>query len=195
MKPRTVRAGLAAVLVAVVVAVAGCGSTGNSPAPVRASSTALPDDPGVSPGTPKHTYSAVPIEAAEKFAVEFIKLYGAFTPAAPSPGRTWLESWRSRALPNVVDRAEAEFDQTWGWTWDLQVQAQDVLPAGPAQIDAAFGTVTVRIPARRYVIGLLALRPEDGHWQNMRFDVVVGPRTPADPASELSVYRIEMSGA
>lgn len=195
MTRRTVRAALAAILAAMVVAVAGCGSDRVDPATVRPSSTALPDDPGASSGTPNHTYSAVPSGPAETFAVEFIKLYGTFTPAAPSPGRTWLGSWRSRALPDVVDRAEAEFDQTWGWTWDQQVQAQDVLPTGPAQLDAAFGTVTVRIPARRYVLGLLALRPEDGYWQNLHFDVVVGPRTPADPASELAVYRIEMGGA
>ena len=191
MSTTSPRAALATMLLAVAVAVAGCG--GDSP-PAPAAPTVLPDDPGNSEVTPKHSYAEVSAADAEDFAIDFIKRYGSFSPANPDPGRTWMSSWQSLSMPEVSDRAEAEFDQTWGWTWDQQAQAQDVLPTGPAQIDAGFGTVTVRIPARRYVLGLLAQHANDGHWENMYFEVVVGPRTVADADSDLAVYRIEMRG-
>lgn len=192
MSPTSTRAALGTMLMAVALALAGCG--GDSP-PAPITPTALPDAPGNRGVTPKHTYAEVPAADAEAFAIDFIKLYGSFSPANPDPGRTWLSSWRSLAMPEVADRAEAEFDQTWGWSWDQQAQAQDVLPTGPAQIDAGFGTVTVRIPARRYVVGLLAQHVEDGHWENLSFEVVVGPRTVNDADSDLAVYRVEMRGA
>lgn len=181
------------VVLTAVMLLTSCGD--DSPPPSSSPTTTLPDDPAQGQGTPKHTFATVPVDAAEQLAVKFIGLYGTFTPAAPDPGRTWLSSWRSLALPEVSTRAEREFDQLWGWTWDQQVQTQDVLPTGPAQIDSSFGTITVRIPARRYVIGLLAHHPEDGQWQPTHFEVVVGPRTAGDPTSQLAVYRIEMRGA
>lgn len=192
MSTTSTRAALGTMLMAVALALAGCG--GDSP-PAPTTPTVLPDDPGNLKVTPKHTYAEVPAADAEAFAIDFIKLYGTFSPANPDPGRTWMSSWRSLAMAEVSDRAEAEFDQTWGWTWDQQAQAQDVLPTGPAQIDAGFGTVTVRIPARRYVLGLLAQHVEDGHWENLNFEVVVGPRTVGDADSGLAVYRVEMRGA
>ncbi len=192
MSTASTRTALAAILLAAAVALAGCG--GDSPS-APATPTVLPDDPGNIEVTPKHTYAEVPAADAEAFAIDFIKLYGTFSPANPAPGRTWMSSWRSLAMPEVSSRAEAEFDSIWGWTWDQQVQAQDVLPAGPVQLDAGFGTVTVRIPARRYVLGLLAQHVEDGHWENLHFEVVVGPRTVGEADSGLAVYRVEMRGA
>lgn len=192
MSTTSTRTALAALLFAAAVALAGCG--GDSP-PAPTTQTVLPDDPGNLEVTPKHTYAEVPAADAEAFAIDFIKLYGTFSPANPDPGRTWLSAWRPLAMPEVSDRAEAEFDQTWGWTWDQQAQAQDVLPTGPAQLDAGFGTVTVQIPARRYVLSLLAQHVEDGHWENLNFEVVVGPRTVGDADSGLAVYRVEMRGA
>lgn len=192
MSTTSTRAVLTAMLLAAAVALAACGSGSPSAPPTP---TVLPDDPGNLEVSPKHTYAEVPAADAEAFAIDFIKLYGSFSPANPDPGRTWMSSWRSLAMPEVTSRAEAEFDRIWGWAWDQQAQAQDVLPTGSAQIDASFGTVTVRISARRYVLGLLAQRVEDGRWENLNFEVVVGPRSVGDADSGLAVYRVEMRGA
>ncbi|MCZ4587693.1 hypothetical protein O4328_29065 [Rhodococcus opacus] len=192
MSTTTTRGVVGAMMLAALVTMTGC--AGDSPT-APSTSPVLPNDSGSLGVTPKHTFAEVPIADAEVFAIEFIKLYGSFSPANPDPGRTWMSTWRSLAMSEVSERAETEFDRMWGWTWDQQAQAQDVLPTGPAQIGASFGTVTVRVPARRYVLGLLAQRVADGHWENLHFEVVVGPRRLGDANSDLAVYRAEMRGA
>lgn len=140
---------------------------------------------------PSHSFTTVDEVAAVELATKFIKAYGTFTPAAPQPGQTWINSWRKWADKNVIEQATDTFDAMWGWTWDQQVQAQDVTPTLPASVtDQGFGTLKIQIPSKRYVLGLLARRIEDGHWQNVDFEVVVGPKKPGIDGAELTVYKI-----
>ncbi|MDH6284582.1 hypothetical protein [Prescottella agglutinans] len=182
---------IGALCVAVALAVSGCGGDSSSPGSKDTPATFDDTLPGRG-ASPSHTFAALDADAAVALATQFIRPYGTFTPAAPNPGRTWVTSWSKLADKPVIDRAEKNFDAIWGWTWDQQVQAQDVMPtAAPSVVDNGFGTLTVRLPAKRYVIGLLAHSVTDGHWQNLEFEVVVGPKTPGNADSGLTVYKAD----
>ncbi len=186
---------IAALCVAAALAIAGC-SDDSSPAPGRDAPATFDDAPPSPRGTEKSSFSALDAAAATALAEEFIRPYGTFTPAAPNPGRTWLSSWEKLADKAVAERATANFDALWGWTWDQQVQAQDVQQLAPPSVtDTGFGTLAIRIPAKRYVIGLLAHRMTDGYWQRLDFDVIIGPKTPGSADNGLTVYKVDFTVA
>jgi hypothetical protein len=182
---------IAALFLAMVFAV-GCTRT-SEPSPASAHQTSAEVKPSGQQPSPPHT-KPVDAAAAVELARQFVSLYGTLSPANPAPGQTWLASWRQLATDNVVDDATANFDKIWNWTWEQQVQCHDVMVNGNIDVRTTdFGTVVLHIPAKRYVLGLTA-RANEGIWQDLSFDVTVGPRnaqSTTDP--RIAVYLVTMT--
>ncbi|MFI9507351.1 hypothetical protein [Nocardia sp. NPDC052566] len=185
---RTVLFGVATVT-GLALTITGC--TGRAP------SFGSPRDPIPSAAIGSPTVpQPVDLAAAVDLAQRFSAAYGTFSPVNPTavPGRAWIESWQPLAVDLVAEQAAATFDQLWGWTWDQQTQCHDVTVTGPVTTaPTSFGTVIVRIPAKRYVLRLSA-HADEGTWQPVTFTVTVGPRSAASPSgSGLAVYLATMT--
>lgn len=153
----------------VAASVIGCGSTTNLPStPTSAAPSTAAGDAG-----PAKIDEAAAVDLAKRFAAA----YGTFSPANPTPGQTWVKSWKSMATDLALTRGTAEFDHLWDWTFHQQVQTHDVMVVGEVTTRRTeFATMVVEFAARRYVLGLAA--PADrGTWQNLRFTITLGPHT------------------
>lgn len=181
-----------AALFLLAVSVAGCTRTSqSSPETVQPTSDeAKPSDQQAPPPGAKPVDAAAAVELAR----QFVSLYGTLSPANPAPGQTWISSWQQLATDNVVADSTANFDKMWNWTWEQRVQCHDVMVTGDIDVRSTeFGTVVMRIPAKRYVLGLTA-RANEGIWQDLLFDVTVGPRNAqsiTDP--RIAVYLVTMT--
>lgn len=169
----------------------GCADPGENSQDGRAAAATTQTSPLPLPPVESHP---VDTAAAIGLATQFITLYGTLSPANPTPGQTWIASWSQLAAGNVVADATARFDDLWNWVWEQQVQCHDVTVTGSVDVRSnEFGTVVLHIPAKRYVLGLTA-RADEGTWQDLSFDVTVGPRSPQSVSdSRLVVYLVTMT--